>query len=334
MRDLFKQIVAAGPGGAALAVHKDGELVVDEWAGDWSRDDVVNVFSVGKGVVAALAHRHLTGLDRPVREWWPEFTTDCAVADLLSHRAGLPAIRRELPDGSLFDWTAMTGALAAEHPWWPPGERHGYHAVTFGWLVGEVLRRATGRTVRELVRDLGIDGLSVGLADGTPVRDVLPPEPNGSPPRMPASEITVKAFANPAEQLTPGLPNTARWRAAEIPAANVHANARALATLYGELLTSPNLPEMIEPRSEGHDEVLGSPTRFGLGFMLANPTRPFSPNPRAFGHSGSGGALAFADPDEGFAFAFTPSRTLLTAAGPDPRWTPLIEALYRRSSRR
>ncbi|WP_061293901.1 serine hydrolase domain-containing protein [Herbidospora cretacea] len=326
---MFKDIVAAGPGGAALAVYRDGRLVVDEWAGDWSRDDVVNVFSAGKGVVAALAHRHLADLDRPVRDWWPEFTADCTVADLLSHRAGLPAVRRALPDGALFDWTAMTTALAAEQPWWPPGERHGYHAVTFGWLVGEVLRRATGRTVRQLVQDLGIDGLSVGLPEGTPVRDVLPPEAHGPLPQMSTAEITVKAFANPAEQLTPGLPNTPRWRAAEIPAANVHAHARALAALYADLLTRPDLARMIEPRSEGHDEVLGSETRFGLGFMLSNPTRPFSPNPRAFGHSGSGGALAFADPDEGFAFAFTPSRTLLTPAGPDPRWPALVEALYR-----
>ncbi|WP_198167458.1 serine hydrolase domain-containing protein [Microbispora sp. ATCC PTA-5024] len=355
VREAFTKVVEAGPGGAALAVHAGGRLVVDVWHGTadeagvrpWERDTVVNVFSVSKGVVATLAHlfvqQGLVDLEAPVSAYWPEFTAGATVADLLSHRAGLPAVRRELPAGALFDWRTMTEALAAERPWWTPGERHGYHAVTFGWLTGEVLRRVSGRRVRDLVRDeLKIPGLSIGLPERDAGRAafLLPPEPGPPPSPSPLlramtdpESVTMKAFCNPAEQLTPGLPNTQAWRAAEIPAANGHASARALATLYGrllagEILDAPVLARAVEPRSEGPDEVLLSPTRFGLGYMLSNETRPLAPNPRAFGHSGSGGALAFADPDAGVALAYTPSRMLLTPAGPDPRWTPLIEALY------
>ncbi|MEU7884380.1 serine hydrolase domain-containing protein [Microbispora bryophytorum] len=145
--------------------------------------------------------------------------------------------------------------------------------------------------------------------------------------------ITMMAFCNPAEQLTPGLPNTARWRAAEIPASNGHATARALATLYGRLVSGaivgPDvLGRAVAPRSEGRDEVPRGQTRFALGYMPPCEIRPFAPNPRAFGHSGSGGALAFADPDAGVALAYTPSRLVVSAAGPDPRWQPMVAALY------
>ncbi|MGW5260846.1 serine hydrolase domain-containing protein [Microbispora sp. NPDC004025] len=361
--DAFRETDGGAGGGAALAVYAGGRLVVDLWQGTadadgvrpWERDTVVNVFSASKGMLATLAHlyvqRGLLDLDAPVARYWPEFATSTTIADLLAHRAGLPAVRRELPPGSLFDWDAMTAALAAESPWWTPGERHGYHAVTFGWLVGEVLRRVGGRPIRDLVRDeLGVPGLWIGLPRSEAGRAayLAPPQAGDDPPAAltaalsePGS-ITMMAFANPAEQLTPGLANTARWRAAEIPASNGHATARALATLYGRLVScrrraaggtggilGPDvLGRAVAPRSEGHDKVLLARTRFALGYMLPCEIRPFAPNPRAFGHSGSGGALAFADPDAGVAFAYTPSRLVVSAAGPDPRWEPMVAALY------
>ncbi|MEV7808054.1 serine hydrolase domain-containing protein [Microbispora sp. NPDC088329] len=352
--DAFRE-TGGGRGGAALAVYAGGRMVVDLWQGTadadgvrpWERDTVVNVFSASKGVLATLAHlyvqRGLLDLDAPVARYWPGFTTATTVADLLAHRSGLPAVRRDLPPGSLFDWDAMTAALAAESPWWTPGERHGYHAVTFGWLVGEVLRRVGGRPVRDLVRDeLGIAGLWIGLPASEAARaaHLAPPEAGTDVPSStlmsamadPGS-ITMKAFCNPAEQLTAGLANTARWRAAEIPASNGHATARALATLYGRLVSGAILHQealdrTVAPRSEGHDEVLLAQTRFALGYMLPCEIRPYAPNPRAFGHSGSGGALAFADPDAGVALAYTPSRLIVSAAGPDPRWRPMVAALY------
>ncbi|WP_249349747.1 serine hydrolase domain-containing protein [Microbispora sp. H10836] len=361
--DAFRETGGGAGGGAALAVYAGGRPVVDIWQGTadrdgvrpWERDTVVNVFSASKGMLATLAHlyvqRGLLDLDAPVARYWPGFATPTTVADLLAHRAGLPAVRRELPPGSLFDWDAMTAALAAESPWWTPGERHGYHAVTFGWLVGEILRRVGGRPVRDLVRDeLGVPGLWIGLPASEAGRAayLAPPQAGDDPPAAltkamsePGS-ITMMAFGNPAEQFTPGLANTARWRAAEIPASNGHATARALATLYGRLVScrrraaggeggilDPDvLGRAVAPRSEGRDEVLLARTRFALGYMLPCEIRPFAPNPRAFGHSGSGGALAFADPDAGVALAYTPSRLVVSAAGPDPRWEPMVAALY------
>ncbi|WP_169949341.1 serine hydrolase domain-containing protein [Microbispora sp. H11081] len=353
--DAFRETGGGGGGGAALAVCVGGRMVVDLWQGTadadgvrpWERDTVVNVFSASKGVLATLAHlyvqRGLLDLDAPVARYWPGFATATTLADLLSHRSGLPAVRRPLPPGSLFDWDAMTAALAAESPWWTPGERHGYHAVTFGWLVGEVLRRAGGRPVRDLVRDeLGVPDLWIGLPASEAGRAAYlgPPEAGPDDPPSPLADalsepgsITVAAFCNPAEQLTPGLANTARWRAAEIPASNGHATARALATLYDRLVSGaivgPDvLDRAVAPRSEGRDEVLLAGTRFALGFMLPCEIRPYAPNPRAFGHSGSGGALAFADPDAGVALAYTPSRLVVSASGPDARWESLVTALY------
>lgn len=369
--EAFRQVCDGRPGGAAVAVYADGRLVVDLWHGTadrdgrraWERDTVVNVFSASKGVLATLAHlyaqRGLLDLDAPVARYWPGFATATTIADLLAHRSGLPAVRRTLPPGSLFDWDAMTGALAAETPWWSPGERHGYHAVTFGWLVGEVLRRVGERPVRDLVRDeLRVPGLSIGLpaAQAGRAAYLAPPEappeaapkeagqggqeggPDAAAPALASAmadpgSITMKAFCNPPEQLTPGLVNTARWRAAEIPAANGHATARALATLYGrlvagELLHPDVLGRAVASRSEGRDEVLLAETRFALGYMLPSEIRRFALNPRAFGHSGSGGALAFGDPDAGIALSYTPSHLITSPAGPDPRWEPLVAALY------
>ncbi|GGK77278.1 esterase [Sphaerisporangium melleum] len=350
----FRETVGTGPGGA-LAVSVHGRRVVDVWGGTadeagmrpWEPDTVVNVFSATKGVVAALAHlvarRGLFDLHAPVRRYWPEFAADATVADVLSHRAGLPAVREPLPPGSLYDWEVMTGALAREKPWWVPGSSHGYHAVTFGWLAGEVLRRVTGRTVRDLVEnELRVPDLSIGLPARRAVKAAYVPAPQAGPlpdgsPLLAAmadpESITAKAFFNPADQLTPGLVNTARWRAAQVPASNGHAHARALDTLYarlvsGELIGAAALAEATAVRSDGPDEVLHGRTRFGLGFMLPNEVRPYAPAAGAFGHPGAGGALAFADPGSGLSLAYTPSRTIISPAGPDPRWPPIVEAAY------
>lgn len=155
--------------GAALCLTLEGETVVDLWAGHadaersrpWQRDTLVNVYSSTKGIVALAAHQLVDDgrldLDLPVAHYWPEFAAGgkaaLPVRYLLSHQAGLAAVRKPLPPDGLYDWEVMTSALAEQEPWWEPGRAHGYHALTFGWLVGEVVRRVTGQRIGDVVRD-------------------------------------------------------------------------------------------------------------------------------------------------------------------------------------
>src|SRR3990170_4881394 len=186
VRDAFAETSASrGEIGAAVAAVVDGEAVVDLWVGHadaargrpWQRDTIVNVFSATKGVATICAHRlagrGLLDIDAPVAKYWPEFAQagkeELPVRYLLSHRAGLPAIKELLPNGSLYRWETMTAALAAQEPWWEPGTAYGYHVLTFGWLVGEVVRRITGKSLGAYFRDeiagpLGLD-FHIGLAE-------------------------------------------------------------------------------------------------------------------------------------------------------------------------
>ncbi|WP_437966549.1 serine hydrolase domain-containing protein [Sorangium sp. So ce260] len=355
--------------GAAVCVAARGRVVVDLWAGfrdaartaPWRGDTIVNVFSATKGAVAlcahALAERRALDLHAPVAALWPEFAAAgkerVLVAQLLDHSAGLPALRAEPPEGALYDWQAMTAALAAEGPFWDPGARHGYHAVTFGFLVGEVIRRASGQRVGALLREavagpLGLDfHIGTGAEHDGRIAEVAPTlaSPSGlggafaASFRDPAS-LTSMAFTRPRDLLSPGLVNTARARRAEIPALNGHANARALARMYGALANGGALagaarvlsPEAIEAalaeRSRGPDAVLLAESRFSLGFMLPSALRPFGRGPRTFGHPGAGGALGFADPDAGLGFGYTPNQPIASGEGGDPRWPALIDAVY------
>jgi CubicO group peptidase (beta-lactamase class C family) len=250
--------------GAATAVMLDGKSVVDIWAGHadkektkpWTRDTLVNVYSTTKGITAICAHRladkGLLDIDAPVAKYWPEFAQagkdKLPVRFLLSHRAGLPAVRKILNDNALFNWTTMTTALAEQEPWWEPGTAHGYHAVTFGYLVGEVIRRITGKSPGTYLRDelagpLDLD-FHIGLdaKDDARVAGLIPAAPPGpGEPNMFAEMMKnpesagAKAFMNPPVLTKPGLVNSREWRAAEIPAANGHGTARSLARLYGAL---------------------------------------------------------------------------------------------------
>ncbi len=354
--------------GAAVAVVLNGELVVDVWAGHadlartrpWERDTLVNVYSCTKGMTALCAHRLVSegrlDLDTPVAEYWPEFAqagkAALPVRWLLGHRAGLAAIRRVLPGEALYDWDAMCAALAAETPWWTPGTAHGYHAVTFGWLVGEVVRRIVGKSLgtyfrQEIAEPLGLD-FHVGLPEpehgrvaemsGIPMladddrvhlAAVILSDPEG---------LAARAFMNPPSMAL-GV-NNAAWRSAEIPGANGHGTARALARVYGvlarggdqdgvHLLDRAGIARCREEQSHGPDLVLPVSTRFGLGFMLPQERHDarFGPSPHAFGHPGAGGSVGFADPDSRVGFGYVMNRM-----GPhillDPRATALIDAVY------
>lgn len=355
--------------GAALAVYVDGEPVVDLWAGSvdsrhsapWQRDTLVNLFSTTKGVVAALALRLVAegrlSLEAPVAHYWPEFAAQgkqaIPVKWLLTHQAGLPALRAALPDEALYDWERMTAALAAETPWWTPGSAHGYHPVTFGWLVGEVLRRASGFRVGELwqacfAQPLGLD-LYIGVPPAEqgriarisrPAPDPANTEAMAFMQRMLADPrgITALAFANPMSIAT-GT-NSEAWRSAEIPAANGHGTARAVARLYAalagggmldgiEVLPRDILRYCHQEQVAGNDRVLGIDTRFSCGWMLSQqrPLAGFGPGRRSFGHPGAGGSLGFADPDRRIGFCYAMNRmgahTLV-----DPRAARLVDALY------
>jgi CubicO group peptidase (beta-lactamase class C family) len=359
--------------GAAVAVVVDGELVVDLWAGHadlartrpWERDTIANVYSCTKGMVAICAHRLIEegrlDLDAPVADYWPEFAQagkeQLKVRWLLSHRAGLAAVKRVLPGEALYDWNAMCAALAAQEPWWTPGTAHGYHALTFGWLVGELVRRITGRRVgtyfrEEVARPLGLD-FHIGLPEAEHHRVaelsmLPPPSPDDDDVQLGVvimsdpEGLPARAFLNPPS-IALGA-NNAAWRTAEIPGGNGHASARALARVYGvlarggdeqgfHLLDAASIERCRTEQSVGPDLVLQLSTRFGLGFMLsqagpdARPDARFGPSRGAFGHPGAGGSVGFADPETRVGFGYA-----LNRLGPrillDPRATTLIDAVY------
>jgi CubicO group peptidase (beta-lactamase class C family) len=352
--------------GAAVAVTIDGNPVIDLWGGyadkagtrPWVRDTIVNVYSATKGFAATcvnrLADKAIIDLDAPVVRYWPEFgqagKEHLPVRFILSHRAGLPAIRRSLENDALLKWDVMTAALAAEEPWWEPGTRHGYHALTLGYLLGEIVRRVTGKTIGaycrdEIARPLGLD-FHIGLEPQDDVRcaEVIaaPPLPTGERNPLAGDDpesITMKAINNPPGALRLSTVNSRPWRAAEIPAANGHTNARAMARFYGALsrggeldgvrvMSEAQIQRCYEEQSYGPDVVMyGLPSRFGLGYRLSHPTARYGPNPRTFGHTGAGGFLGFADPDARVGFGYTMNQ-MGSNMFVDPRVVALLDALY------
>ncbi|HVN63946.1 MAG TPA: serine hydrolase domain-containing protein [Candidatus Binataceae bacterium] len=354
--------------GAAVCIVVDGCPVVDLWGGyvdkqrtrPWTRDTLVNVYSTTKGMTATCAHRLIDqgkiDPDEPVSRYWPEFAQagkkDLPVRYLLSHRAGLPAIKKLLPEDAVFDWDTMTSALAEQEPWWEPGTKHGYHALTFGWLVGEVIRRVSGKSLgtyfrQEIAEPLGAD-CHIGLDSKHDARTsdlhAAPPPPPGTlnlfaDAIKDPEGIMARTFLNPPLLLNPGLVNTRRWRAAELGAANAHTTARALARIYGALARGGEVegyrivrPESIEKfyteQSYGSDLVLLQlTTRFSMGFLLSRPGVSFGPNRKAFGHDGAGGSMGFADPQAKVGFAYTMNQ-MVNGLPFDPRAVALIQAFY------
>ena len=341
LRSALGEVLASGTEvGAALAVCVDKQLVVDLWGGHadaartrpWTRDTIVNLFSVGKAITAICAHRlveaGLLDLDAPVARYWPEFAQagkdHLLVRHLLTHQAGLPAIAQSLPPGAWAEWDTMTAALATQAPWWEPGRGHGYHVNTQGFLIGEVVRRVAGQSIGTYLRESLADPASIdfhiGLGPEHDERcaDFLPPAPPPSPGREELGRLALMrlhAYRNPANLSGMGIVNTRAWRAAEVPSTNGHGNARAVARLYSALagdgsldgvhvLAPETMARAITEQVNGPDIVLERPTRYGLGFQLTMPERRLGPSPRAFGHFGAGGSLGFADPDARVAIGY------------------------------
>ncbi|MFI5799499.1 serine hydrolase domain-containing protein [Streptomyces sp. NPDC051677] len=352
--------------GAAVSVTVDGVTVVDLWGGwadggrtrAWERDTLVNVWSTSKGPTALCAHiladRGLLDLDAPVAAYWPEFAAAgkerVVVRHLLSHRAGLAGLREPHSLEQLYDWELTTARLAAMEPWWEPGTRSGYHAFSYGFLVGEVVRRVSGLLPgafleREVTGPLGVD-FTIGLPEketGRTAELVHPPTVSTSEQAATFSQLApaaIAALANPMAGATEA--NSPAWRAAELPAANGHATARAIAALYaifagrgtygGRRVLSPEAVERVrEGQGSCRDLVLGvgigHDTEIALGVWLSGPNGSYGPNPRAFGHDGYGGSCGLADPEAGVSMGYVMNRM-----GPrivdDPRKTALVEALY------
>ncbi len=354
--------------GASVSVALQGEIVVDLWAGHvdrektrpWERDTIVLVYSTTKGFVALAAHmladRGLLDFEAPVADVWPEFAQagkeQLPLRYLLTHEAGLPVIDEDLPQGAELDWDTMAGALARQAPVWEPGEKTGYHAATYGWLVGEVVRRVSGRSVGTFIREeiaepLGVEFLlGFGPEEEHRVSDLhLAQVPTEELPSLAAAAmLEPTSLAARAFNIAPRGPNKGRnsraYRGSEQPGGNGHSNARALATVYGalgmggawqghRLLSEEGVRRAGTPRLSGRDVILQTPVRRTLGYMMPVPDTGDPRGDNAFGHAGMGGSVGFCDPDAGLGFGYAMNQMWTNPMqAEDPRANRLMRAVY------
>lgn len=368
VREAFvRNFETLGDRGAAVAVYRDGQKVVDLWGGTrdvdgtapWERGTAQVVRSATKGVAAAvlllLHQRGQLDLDAPVGHYWPEFKARgkerVLVRHVLNHRAGLPVLDRPLTPQEALDPLRGPAAVAAQAPAWEPGTEHGYHALTYGWLLDELVRRVTGQgtgqwLASQVTGPLGLE-LWLGLPESEAGRvgrvgRVEGAEPTGGLRARPKRSVT-EAYEDPASLTRRAFAaispfpdqNDPAYRASALPATNAMATADGLARFYATLIgdtagdTRLFTPETVElartEESAGPDRILVVGTRFGLGYMLHGSASPLL-TPGSFGHPGRGGALGFADPETGIAFGYVTNgfRKTVTA---DPRAQGLVRAV-------
>ncbi|MBB6547308.1 serine hydrolase domain-containing protein [Nonomuraea rubra] len=370
VREAFAANLASGAEvGAAVSVYLRGRKVVDLWGGlavpetgrPWERDTLQVVYSTTKAVTAAcallLAQRGELDLDAPVARYWPEFAANgkerVPVRWLLTHQAGLPTLDHPVTPAEVIAWNPVVDALAAQRPFWEPGTEHGYHAHTYGWLVGEVVRRVSGRSLgtflaEEIARPLGLD-LWIGLPEQEHHRvSRIVTDPGGFDPSAidlatvpePMRDM-MAAYADPASLTVRAMMvvqplldhNDPREQAAELPATNGICTARALAAFYAALvgevnghriLTRATLAAATAEQVAGLDRILRVPVRIGTGFGLPTPDAYWY-SPTAFGFGGLGGSLGFADPSTGLAFGYVMNR--IRDGVPDMRAARLFQAV-------
>jgi CubicO group peptidase (beta-lactamase class C family) len=363
--------------GASVCVKVAGETVVDLWGGfaddartnEWNEDTLAVVFSCTKGAVAVCAHMlSIAGeldFDAPVTTYWPEFgkagKDTVLVRHLLTHQAGLPAIRTPLDPGAFYDWDHMVKVLEAEEPFWRPGSAHGYHGLTFGFLVGEVIRRVAGQRVGEFLRAEVTEPLGIDLQLGTPasehgrvshVNGAAPPSPG-----EPVSRYLLTAMTDPTSMQALMMLNTGgylipeEWDSpaalqAEIPATGITGNARGLAELYSAVVHDRRIGRVdfswedivrmgAVQSAVVEDIMLFAPGRWTLGFTKgATSPRGVEPPARtilsedAFGHTGHGGSIGFCDPVADMSFSYVMNQ-MDPDLGVSAKAQSLIDATYR-----
>jgi CubicO group peptidase (beta-lactamase class C family) len=347
--------------GASVAVAVRGEPVVNLWAGwadpgrtrAWQQDTLTNVWSTTKAMTSLCAHilmdRGELDPDAPVARYWPEFAaggkSGITVRQIMSHQSGLTGLLVPSTVSDYYDWDKITARLAGQEPLFPPGSTSGYQAITFGYLVGEVVRRITGQScgrffAKEIAGPLGAD-FFIGLPRAelgrcSELQGVRPSEDEQAALAQAyasADPAALAALLNPS--LTGDEANADEWRMAEIPAANGHGTALGLVTVFGtltdgsgRLISAETLEAARTSQGRHTDLVLGLPLEFGLGFGLSGPEGHFGPNPAAFGHDGFGGSAVGADPEAGVAIAYVMNRMGMNLVD-DPRKMTLIDAVYR-----
>jgi CubicO group peptidase (beta-lactamase class C family) len=358
VRDAFAANFANdGDVGASFCATKDGEIVVDIWAGvadaetgkPWERDTIVNVYSTTKTMCALtallLADRGELDFAKPVAHYWPEFAANgkaaVTVAQLMSHSAGLSGFKEKMTKDDLYDWEKVTSLLAAQAPFWEPGTAPGYHAMTQGFLVGEVVRRIAGVTLGNLFRTEIAEALGADFHIGLPasedarVATLIPPPPGQGIADMTDRPLTANMASNPA--INPLETRTRAWRAAEMPAANGHGNARSVAmvqTLVANggvsggkrILSEAGVRRALESQIQGEDMVLGIPVHYGLGYGLPGGQMPF-PNPNSCYWGGYGGSIVINDLDAQTTFAYAMNKMAGTTVG-DMRAFTLAMAMW------
>jgi CubicO group peptidase (beta-lactamase class C family) len=331
--------------GASVAVTLNGEPVVDLWAGHadaalskpWEKDTLVNVYSTTKTMCALtallLADRGELDFSQRVAHYWPEFAAngkaDVTVAQLMAHSAGLSGWKEPLKKEDIYDWEKATALLAAQAPYWTPGTKPGYHAMTQGFLVGEVVRRITCKSLgtvfrTEIAEPLGAD-FHIGLpaSEDARVAELVPPPGGASINPDFTSELSENMARNPG--IDPTETATRGWRGAEIPAANGQGNARSVALIQTvmanggvsngkRILSEAGVRRALEEQIAGDDLILGMPVRYGMGYGLPGPARPL-PNPNTVFWGGYGGSLVIADMDARLCIAYAMNKMAATTVG-------------------
>lgn len=345
--DLFRDSLASGADlGASFAATIAGQTVIDIWGGwadaarskPWASDTIANVYSTTKTMAALcaliLADRGELDFAAPVSHYWPEFAAggkaDIPMSQIMAHSSGLSGWRDKLVLDDLYDWDKATALLAAQAPFWEPGTAPGYHAVTQGYLVGEVVRRITGQSIgnffrSEIAEPLGAD-FHIGLAASNDhrVAELIPPPPPELAAGERISDIRWNMLTNPPVKAE--ATRTRAWRAAEIPAANGHGNARSVAEIHAilanggrakgkQFLSAAGCRRALVPQIEGTDLVLAIPVHYGLGFGLP-PMIPM-PGAQAMFWGGYGGSLAVIDMERHTTCAYVMNRMGQSTVGDD-----------------
>lgn len=357
--------------GSAVAVTVAGELVVDLWAGSmttdatastaqpltpWQSDTVITTWSITKSMVALCCHlladRGLLDLDAPIATYWPEFAANnkesVTTAHVLSHAAGLSGFEHPVVAADMWDWEKMTSLLAAQAPWWEPGTRSGYHILTQGYLLGEVIRRITGTTVgeffaREIAGPLKADfHIGIGPEFDERIAYVVADAGEIDIPEGAMDTIAARSAAYPRRSAL--IANTHEWRRAEVPSSNGHGNARSIARIHAmvanggavdgvRILSEAACEAIFTEQTYGMDLVLGRVIRHGLGFGLISPEMPLSPHPRSCYWFGRGGSLGLIDCDARMSFGYVVNRmednTTPNNTVDDTRAISALAAVYR-----